>query len=197
MFSPRPPNSRNRRQRFSISSSRATLFNCAILYSSHSQARWPNPRSGRAWYAPSASSTRPSCDHCGTPPERAAKHSREAFRTAVGTNPMFGQSGAVRAVRDAGTHIARRPCRRGSAVGVGPEGGNRLSGGGSSRWSCRRQRAVRCDLAEPLWSDVHGARLRGRLPADQPRGSQDRPRHARNARRDKCAARRQTCPDKS
>ena len=45
-------------------------------------------------------------------------------------------------------------------------------------------------LSSPLRRDVHRARIRRRLRADQPRRSQDRPEHARDARRDPCAARR-------
>ena len=96
--------------------------------------------------------------------------------------PDSGQSGALRAVRDARTDIARRTCRCGRAVGPRAEGGDRLPGGGSARRSRRRQRVIRRDLAEPVGSHLHRARVRGRLRSDPSFGSQDLPRHLRNAR---------------
>ena len=110
----------------------------------------------------------------------------QAFTAGVGANPMWNKVLAVRAVRDAGPGIARRPRRCGSVVGARAEDGVHVSGRGSPRRPRRRQRAVRGDSSEPLRGDVHRPRIRRRLRPDRPRRSQDRPGHARNARRDKC-----------
>ena len=104
--------------------------------------------------------------------------------------PRDGAGAAVRSLRDAGPDAARRPqgCR--GAVGAGAEDGDDLSRSGAPGRPCRRQRALRGDPAEPLGCDVHRARVRGRLRADRPRGSQDRVGDARNARRDRPIGRR-------
>ena len=128
--------------------------------------------------------------------QREPRSIHATFRTAVGTNPMFAKVVPFVLYETLGPTLPGGLAGAAALWGLAQKAASPIRRR-FSRWSCRRQRAVRCDLAEPLWSDLHGARLRGRLPADQRRGSQDRPRHARNARRDKCATRRQTCPDKS
>ena len=114
----------------------------------------------------------------------------QAFLGAVSANPAMSAGAAVRSLRDAGPHAARRPQGRRGVVGAGAEDGDGLSRSGAPGRPCRRQRAVRGHPAEPLGCDVHRARVRGRLRADRPRGSQDRAGDARNARRDKRIARR-------
>ena len=106
--------------------------------------------------------------------------------------PDCWPSAALRAVRDARTDAARRPCRAAALWGLAQKAAIAYPEAVRRAGHADGNALFDAILPSPSGSDLHRARVRGRLRSDQPRGSQDLPRHPRNARRDTRAARRQT-----